>query len=75
MERERPMDTIDTGWLVRRIAHVMDAPTSSKTVITNGFDEEKARGYLREVEAHFRDVDASTRRVECQKAGLFIAAE
>lgn len=51
------MNTLDSGWLVKRIARVMETPTSSRTVITNGFNEEKARGYLREVENHLSESD------------------
>ena len=62
------MDTLDSGWLVKRIARVMDTPTSSRTVITNGFNEEKARGYLKEVENHLSEAYG------CQVASTYSAS-
>lgn len=53
------MNTLDSGWLVKQIARVVDAPTSSRTVLTVGVSDEAARCYLKEVELHLSGTDRS----------------
>ena len=69
------MNTLDSGWLVKRIARVMDTPTSSRTVITEGFNEEKARGYLKEVENHLSGSDMRSAVSAHALSGRHVAVE
>lgn len=51
------MYSLDSDWLARQIARIVDAPTSSRTVLTVGLDNEASRSYLKEVETHLSGVE------------------
>lgn len=46
------MPELDSQWLAKRIAQIIETPTSPLTLITAGYSEQRARQYLAEVEAH-----------------------
>lgn len=49
------MNTLDSGWLVKQFARVVDAPTSTHTVITHGLNSETSKCYVKEVESHLSE--------------------
>jgi|GEM_PF-6271954 len=52
------MNKLDTTWLVKQIARVVDAPTSEHTVLTSDVNEEDIKGYIEELREHYSFKDS-----------------